>query len=104
MNGRSSAQMSAWRWFYVKEHTPTRNPHNHGHNHGHHTHTTTLFECIGIDLMDEPPSPRANYEVVVVIDHATKRVDANGMVRPHSTHNTMLCVREQEKRVMVHKW
>ena len=35
-------------------------------------HITTLFECIGIDLMDEPQSPRANHGVVVVIDHTTK--------------------------------
>ena len=45
-----------------------------------HTHITALFERIGIDLMDGPPSPRANYEVVVVVDHATKRVDTNAMV------------------------
>ena len=36
-----------------------------------HPHIITLFECIGIDLMDEPQSPRANHGVVV-ISHATK--------------------------------
>ena len=35
-------------------------------------HITTLFECIVIDLVDEPQSPRANHGVVVVIDHAAK--------------------------------
>ena len=33
---------------------------------------TALFEYIGIDLMDEPQSPRANHGVMVVTDHDTK--------------------------------
>ena len=36
-----------------------------------HPHIFTLFEWIGIDMMDEPQSPRVNHGVVV-IDHATK--------------------------------
>ena len=50
---------------------PPCNPHNHGHHQAPQWRIITLFECICIDLMDEPQSQRVNHGVVV-IDHATK--------------------------------
>ena len=68
----------------VKEHIrtcPACNAHNHGQRHeapplAPQPRISRPFERIGIDFMEEPQSARGNHAVLIVIDHATKCVEA----------------------------
>ena len=96
MHGEPTAQLSVWWWFVCGTHTGTHHSQplvawcERGRERAHphmptmqstqpwappltpQSHITTLFEWIGIDLMDESQTPRAYHGVVVVIDHDTK--------------------------------